>query len=275
MNSEHGNDHPLKNNNRALSSTSPEDRGKAHRRLILFVAIAACLALSVAALPGAAAAAAKPEQKAAAVKPSAEKKQAVSAGSAEMKTGKQAAPGAKNVAAEKEESKAKEALRHQEQKGKKKMLLGFNLGYFMPLEDLAELVDGQVSGRVFFQYQDIAWWFGLGVDVGFIQLDDSRYDGNIRFLNCILHPLLTFPLGRGFDLQILAGAGMAVVMASMEERRNMMNKTTVDPLVDAGVNIMYSFMGRFTVGIEGKYYHIFENTDYNGGAVSGFFGGRF
>ncbi|HOO72243.1 MAG TPA: hypothetical protein PK926_10820 [Spirochaetota bacterium] len=158
---------------------------------------------------------------------------------------------------------------------KKKMLLGFDLGYFVPLQDLGDIVDGQVSGRIFFQYQDIIWWFGLGVDGGFTQLDDNTYDGNIRFLYFIAHPFLTFPLGKGFDLQLLAGVGLAVIIANMEERNNVMNDASADMMIDGGVNVMYTFMQRYTVGVEAKYYHIFENTDYNGVEVSVFFGIRF
>ncbi|HOW84367.1 MAG TPA: hypothetical protein PK573_17515 [Spirochaetota bacterium] len=208
-------------------------------------------------------------------KPAVAKKPADVKAAAGSVDAKQNEKGKKKIAAANEQSKAKDEMKALEQKGEKKMLVGFDLGYFMPLQKLGEIVDGQVSGRVFFQYQDIVWWFGIGIDAGFTQLDDKTYDGNIRLLNLVAHPLLTFPLGKGFDLQVLAGVGMSVVMARLQDRSDIFDKTSLDPMIDAGVNVMYNFLGAYAVGIEGKYYHLFEDVGYNGVEVSVFFAVRF
>jgi len=155
----------------------------------------------------------------------------------------------------------------------KKIFLGFDLGAFVPIQDLGNMVDPQASGRVFFQYQDIAWWFGLGADVGFTQLADKSYDGTLSLLYFVAHPFITFPLGRGFDLQLLFGGG--VVIAELKERNSSLDDLSADPMLDAGMNITYTFMERFAIGIEAKYYHIFEDKDYTGVEASVFFGIRF
>ena len=187
----------------------------------------------------------------------------------------------KSVSQKKEKAVKASMRKVQEEKAEelsykeKKIFLGFDLGVFVPLEKLGDMVGPQASGRVFFQYQDIAWWFGLGADAGFTQLADKTYDGNISFLYFIAHPFITFPLGKGFDLQVLFGAGVVVVMAELNGRYTDINELSGDPIIDAGMNVTYTFMGRYAIGIETKYYHIFENRYYNGIEVSAFFGIRF
>jgi hypothetical protein len=147
--------------------------------------------------------------------------------------------------------------------------------------DLGDMVDGQFSGRVFFQYQDIVWWFGLGADIGYTMLADKKYDGTVSFMNFVAHPFLTFPLGKGFDLQLLVGVGMSVAMvdlkASPADGVEACKKTSVDPMIDAGFNIIYTFQVRYAVGIEMKYYHTFEDPRYtfNGVEASVFFAVKF
>jgi len=139
-------------------------------------------------------------------------------------------------------------------KSSEKYMIGATGGYFLPVGDLGDMVDGNGSGKVFGQYRGI-WksWLGLGADIGFRSLNDNACDGSLKFLTCMVNSLFSYDLPYEFEIQGVAGLGVTGVFAS-----NVSDKSSADFTVNTGFNAMKHFLNIFAAGLEFRYYYMLE-----------------
>ena len=152
------------------------------------------------------------------------------------------------------------------------MVIAFGGGLFKTFNEIGNVLGVGGNAKMFFLYNKIAKGFGIESEIGYNYIPDKELENSfVGILPFVVSPLYMFET-KYIDFQLKAGLGFAYVSGYVDGSSV---SSSVDLTISAGFSMSHVFNNGFYLGLDTKYYYIFETKGANCLSASAMFGYSF
>ncbi|MDY6935609.1 MAG: hypothetical protein SVZ03_15470 [Spirochaetota bacterium] len=138
--------------------------------------------------------------------------------------------------------------------------VGISSGYYKALGDVGNIMKPGISLKGFAQYHGIYWdSIGVEFELGYAEIEDKDYDGQIRFIWGIPSITYCIPYIPILTVELKVGVGLTHVKSRQVFSNVDYGKSSLDLTPTLGIAFMKSIYKRYISGVEVKHYYYLES----------------